>query len=192
MGYSSGSMQLSGSGKVTGSIPAQGGAAANQMTAAISVTAATSLALRFGVGSGAANLFCSYTVALAAGASFTADLYTGTDIRDLHGNTAPFRIVRGVEVAIIDGGDTTGVRVGGAASDEWIGYFVAAGDKQDIYPDGAPWCGSSPAGKAVTASVKNFKVENRSAVETTIRILLAGSTFQSGEWVGLLGLLTYA
>lgn len=185
MGLSAGSMQLVGSGKVTGTTPSQGTAASGRPADPnTSATAAQALLLRFGIGSGQANVFCAYTTTLAAAESATYDLYTGTDIKDLFGGTAAFRILRGVEIAIVDGGDTTGVRVGGAAANEFIGWFVSAGDQQDIYPSGAPYLAGSPAGKTVSSTVKNLKVENRSAVAVTIRILLAGSSFSAGEVMG--------
>lgn len=194
MGFSAGSMQLVGSGKVTGTTPSQGTAATDRPTdPTASATAAAAMTLRFGIGSGQANVFCAYTVTLQAGATATYDLYTGTDIKDLFGQTAAFRILRGLEVSIADGGDTSGVRIGGAASDEFVGWFATAGDAQDIYPSGPAYLAGSPAGKVVSSTVKNLKVANNSAVAVTIRILLAGSSFATGQVMGLFPLMqTYS
>jgi hypothetical protein len=195
MGFSAGSMTLAGSGKVTGTVPSQGTAAANRSSdARLTGTAVAALSLRFGIGTGCANLFCSYTATLAAGASATYDLYTGTDIKDLGGQAAPFRILRGLEIAIVDGGsDTAGLRIGGAASNEFLGWFVNAGDQQDIFPDSSPYFGSSRVGKSVTSTTCNLKVENTASVAVTIRILLAGSSFVAGQVMGLFPLvLTYS
>lgn len=195
MGFSAGSMQLVGSGKVVGTTPSQGTAATGRPAdPTTSATAAAAMTLRFGIGSGQANVFCAYTATLAAGATATYDLYTGTDIKDLFGQTAAaFRILRGLEVAIVDGGDTSGVRIGGAASDEFVGWFASAGDQQDIYPGGPAYLAGSPAGKTVSSTAKNLKVANNSAVPVTIRILLAGSSFATGQVMGLFPLMqTYS
>jgi hypothetical protein len=192
MGFSAGGLQIVGSGKVVGTQPSQGSAAASRATDPTNrATASGTLSLRFGIGTGSANLFCAPTIALAAGSSATYDLYAGTDLKDLFGQTAAFRTVRGFEVAVVDGGDASGVRIGGASSNEWVGFFASAGDQHLIYPDGAPYLAGSRAGKAVTSSAKNLKIENLGAVEVTIRVLLAGSSFEAGEWLGF-GLWTYA
>jgi hypothetical protein len=129
---------------------------------------------------------------IGAGASATYDLYTGTDLLDLNSGTAAFRIIRYAGVFIIEGGDSLGVRVGGAASNEWIGFFVAAGDKQDIFPNALPWQGSSPAGKAVGSATKNLKIENLGAVSVTVRIAIGGTIQVAGGFTGLFsGYLTY-
>lgn len=185
MGFSAGSMQLVGSGKVTGVTPAQGSPAPNAaIDPKASATCPGGIALNFGVGTGSANIFCAFTLPLAAGASSTMDLYTGTDVKDLFGQPAPFRILRGIEIAIVSGGDSSGVRIGGASSNEFRGWFVSAGDQQDIFPDATPYFASSLVGKALTTSTKNLKVANLGAVEVTLRILLAGSAYAAGEWSG--------
>jgi hypothetical protein len=193
MSFSAGTMQLVGSGKVTGVTPAQGSPAPNAaLDPKASATVPGQLSLSFGVGTGSANIFCAFTVSLAAGASATYDLYTGTDIKDLFGQTAAFRIMRGMEIAIVAGGDSSGVRIGGASSNEFKGWFVSAGDQQDIFPNATPYFASSVEGKALTTSTKNLKVANLGAVEVTLRILLAGSSFASGEFTGLFsGYMTY-
>ena len=97
-----------------------------------------------------------------------------------------------VSVSILEGG-ASGVRVGGASSNEWPGWFVAAGDKQDVYAGGPPfWQGDPQDGKAVTSAAKNLKIENLSAsAECIVRIVVTGSAFTGGMAGGLLLALTY-
>lgn len=146
--------------------------------------------LEFGTGSGRFDRSPVSDRAIPAGSSVTYDLYTGTDLPGLQDEAAPFRTVKYLKISIVSGGDTSGVRVGGAASNEWVGFFVAAGDKQDIFPGGPPYLAGSPAGKAVGSSTKNLKIENLGVVEVVVRIVLAGSIVSVGEWMGF-SLLTY-
>lgn len=147
--------------------------------------------LTFGTGESSFDHWAVRDVTLAAGASVTYDLATGTDLPGPADETCAFLVVRWVEVAVIAGGDSAGVRVGGAAADEWVGYFAAAGDKHDVYPGGPSYRGGSPAGKAVGAAAKNLKIENRGAVAVTVRVAIAGSTAAvAGYAMGVLG-LTY-
>jgi hypothetical protein len=147
--------------------------------------------LEYGTGSGFVDRTSVSDRAVAAGSSVTWDLYTGTDLPGLQDEAAPFRLVKFLKISILSGGDTSGVRVGGAAADEWVGFFESAGDSLDIFPDGPPFLVGSPAGKAVGSSTKNLKVENLGASEVVLRVVVAGSTTAPGEWVGFFGLLTY-
>jgi hypothetical protein len=69
-----------------------------------------------------------------------------------------------------------GVRIGGAASNEWVGFFAAAGDKALIFPGGPPFLAGSPAGVAVGTSTKNLLIENLGAVSVTVGIQVAGTS----------------
>ncbi len=147
--------------------------------------------LQFGTGAGAIDRTSVSDRAIPAASSVTYDLYTGTDLPGLQDEAAPFRLVKFLKVSITSGGDATGVRVGGAAADEWVGFFVAAGDKLDIFPGGPPYLAGSPAGKAVGSSTKNLKIENLGASEVVVRIVVGGSVVAAGAWVGFFGILTY-
>ncbi len=131
--------------------------------------------LTFGTGTGQVNLITCSDRTLAAGASGTYDLFTGTDLKDLIGETCAFRKVKYLKVSIVSGGDASGVRIGGAATNEWVGFFAAAGDKKLIFAGGPAEEAGSPAGVAVGTSTKNLLIENLSAVSVTVRILLAGT-----------------
>lgn len=148
--------------------------------------------LEVGTGSGSFDRATASDRAIPAGASVTYDLYTGADLLGPVGETAAFRIVRKVKISIVSGG-ASGVRVGGAASNEWVGWFVAAGDKQDIYVGGPPFQQGDPvSGKAVTTTARNLKIENLSStVEAVVRILVVGNTAAGGESLGWLWLWTY-
>lgn len=147
--------------------------------------------LTFGTGDNEADRLVCQDVAIAAGSSATWDLYTGTDLKDINDQTAAFRIIRYVALQVVDGGDDSGVRVGGAASNEWVGFFAASGDKADIFPDGPIWQMGSPDGVAVGSSTANLKVENLGAVEVTVRVVVGGTTLTAGQWTGFFGMLTY-
>lgn len=172
------SLSLSASLLATARVAAQGNAPTNVITAPFAkLSRAFTQALSFGTTSGKADIVAATNVQINATSSATYDLYTGTDIKELlSGASAPFRKVKAVMVAITAGGDTSGVRVGGAASDEWVGFFVASGDKMDIFPSGPPFIAGSPAGVAVGASTKNLKVENLGAAAVSLLIVVVGTS----------------
>lgn len=132
--------------------------------------------LTFGTTSGKVDLVTCSDRTLLTTASVTYDLYTGTDLKDLDGVACPFRKIKFVGVTIISGGDTAGLRIGGAASNQWIAFFADVSDKSLIFPSGPPFIQGSPAGVAVGAITCNLKVENLAAVSVTYRILIAGTS----------------
>ena len=151
---------------------------------------AAEMLLRYGTGTSCADRLTLSSRAIPALSSVTYDLYTGTDLLDMAGLTCAFRRIRLVYVRVVSGGDTSGVRIGGASSNEFIGYFVAAGDKADIFPGGPTYKGGSPVGKTCSSTVKNLKIENLGAVEVVVRVCVAGTCRVRGVAVGTLG-LTY-
>ena len=171
-----------------GVVPADGALRDFTATAHANDTLTT---LEHGTGPGTIDHATVSDRAIPAGSSVTWDLYTGTDLKGPAGETCAFRLVRQVKISVVDGGES-GVRVGGAASDEWVGYFEAAGDSLDIWAGGPPfWVGDPEDGVAVTSGAKNLKVENLSTTEQVIvRVLVAGSVFNSGMAMGPVG-LTY-
>jgi len=177
-----GTLRSTSSVKVTGSDSATGGKAARTTTSQQTVA--------YGTGSGRGDLFVSRSRTLAAGASETLDLWTGTDLLDPLNGPTPFRVVRYVEIAVAAGGDASGLRVGGAAANCWGGFFADTSDKYLIFPAGPSFRGGSPAGVAVTSSAKNLKIENLGAAEVTYDIVLAGDNSTAGDAMGVLG-LTY-
>jgi hypothetical protein len=144
----------------------------------------------FGTGSSQVDTVVYQDRVFANGASATYDLYTGTDLLDINSGTAAFRTIRDVGIYVASGGDTSGVRIGGAASNEWVGFFAAAGDKHLIFPSGPAYRAGSPAGAVVTSSTKNLLIENLGAVAVTVRIVIGGTVQVSGGLMGILG-LTY-
>lgn len=157
---------------------------AGQLLPANAAAAATAVAndglvqtLVYGTGSGQVDILVYQILpSLSAGASATYDLYTGTDLKDIFGDTAPFRKVKAIAVWVDSGGDASGVRVGGAASNVWAGFFADTSDKALIFPSGVPYLGGSPAGVAVGSSTKNLKVENAGAVAAVVGIWIAGTS----------------
>lgn len=142
-----------------------------QQTVAQAITGLT-----YGTASGQVDLVTCSQRTVNAASSATYDLYTGTDLKDLLGGTCAFRKVKYVLVTIESGGDASGVVVGGAASDEWVGFFSAAGDKLKIFPGGPAFQAGSPAGVAVGAATKNLKIENAGAAAVTVSIVVAGTS----------------
>jgi hypothetical protein len=133
-------------------------------------------ALTYGTTSGKADIICFQTRSILTTATLTLDLYTGTDLRDIHGDTAAFRKIKSLVVWVDSGGDTAGVRVGGAGADTWVAFFANTSDKHLIFPSGPPYLGGSPAGVAVGNTTKNLLLENLSAVTAVVGIAIAGTS----------------
>lgn len=163
---------------VSGTYPPQGATSASDPLSSFSIgqnASVNATTLTYGTTSGKCDVIVCQDRTLTATSSATYDLYTGTDLKDLDGQTAAFRKVKLIIVEIVDGGDATGVRVGGAASDTWVSFFANTSDMSLIFPGGLPYTGSSPAGVAVGSSTKNLKIENLGAVSATVRIVIAGT-----------------
>jgi hypothetical protein len=199
MALSGGSLVISTTARAVGRLPGAGNTAANTIAAVTrTVSGGATGTTNFGAGSGYGDLICACEFSIAAGATLTLDLYTGaitaSDLTDVFGDAAPFRKLRGLCVEVVDEGAdaTSGVRVGGASSNEWVGFFETAGDSLDIFPDGPPFAVGSPAGKAVGSTTKNLAIENLStSAARVVRVTAGGSRFQSGELMGFFGILTY-
>lgn len=147
--------------------------------------------LAFGTGSGAFDTLISQPRTLAAGASETIDLFAGSTLLDLFGDSGALRTVKGLTIYIVDGGDSSGVRIGGAASQAWPGFFADSSDKITIYPGGPPLPLGKPEGVAVGSTTNNLKIENLGAVGVTYRIMIAGSKAVSGCPMGMKGIWLY-
>ncbi len=132
--------------------------------------------LSYGTSSGAADILCAGDFTLAAAGTVEWDLFTGTDFKDVFGQTAAFRKLRGLFIAITDGGDTAGVTIGDAATDPNPLFFGAVDQTWTIFPDGPPMMGGSPAGVAVAGATSNLLITNNGAVEVTVRVMLAGTS----------------
>lgn len=191
-GMTGGVVRSSSSTVSKGTYRPQGVASSDLNDTHITQTAATEItALEYGTGTGRIDHTTHSDRVLAPGASATYDIYVGTDLKDLGGLTCAFRKVRYLKIAIVDGGDTSGVRIGAAAANEWVGFFAAAGDMYKIFPDGPPLEGGSPAGVAVTSTTKNLKIENLGAVNVTVRIVITGTAHTSGSAGGWCWLWTH-
>jgi len=133
--------------------------------------------LTYGTGSGAADILCFQTRTINATTTLTLDLYTGTDLKDVFGDTAALRKVKSIAVWVDSGGDTAGVRIGGAGTNPWPAFFAdGASDKHLIFPSGPPYLGGSPAGVAVGALKCNLKIENLGTVSVVVGIAVAGTS----------------
>lgn len=165
---------------VTGRYPPQGVASTLSELRVSQSADVDPTSLTFGTASAQIDLItCSdrtYTAAGGATPSVNYDIFTGTDLKDLAGLTCAFRKVKYIQVSIVDGGDSAGVQIGGAGSNEWVGAFAAAGDKYKIFPGGPPFLGGLPGGITVDATHKQLLVENLGAVPVTVRIVIAGTS----------------
>lgn len=132
--------------------------------------------LTYGTSSGMADILVFQTRTLTAGASATYDLYTGTDLKDVIGDTAAFRKLKTVFVWVDSGGDTAGVTIGNAASNGNAFYLGAAAQTTTIFPGGPGYTNGSPAGIAVGATTCNVKILNNGAVSVVVGIALAGTS----------------
>ncbi len=144
----------------------------------------------YGTGPAGFDTLISRTRTLSAGTSETIDLFTGTTLLDVFGHVTAIRSIKYIEVAITDGGDTSGLRVGGAASNCWVGFFADSTDKITTFPGGPSFRAGSPAGVAVTATTCNLKLENLGLETVEYTIVIGGATALGGAIMGVLG-LTY-
>lgn len=136
-------------------------------------------AFTFGTSAAQCDIYCAGDFDLAANGgadSIDLDIYTGTDFKNLFGQTAAFRKLKAAFFGVVSGGDTAGVAVGGAAANANAMFFADQTDKWKIFPDGVPLVGSSPAGVTVDATHCNIMVENLGAVAVTVRVILAGTS----------------
>lgn len=178
MALTAGSMSVSGSAQITEVTIAPQGTASTTVIPAPTAGAgvAVSQSLEYGTGSGQADIYCAGNFTLGAGLTVTWDLYTGTDFKDLFGETAAFRKLKSITVAVLSGGDASGLVVGNAASDAASLFFGANTQTWTVYPSGPPLFGGSPAGVTVDATHKNLKIANAGAAEITFAVALAGTS----------------
>ena len=196
MGFSAATLTVNTTVKVSGSIPAPGNAPSNTLTSpSTQPTTTATQTLTYGTSSGKLDVPCAGEYEIAAGGSLTLNLYDGgittSDLVTLFGVAATLRNCKSLAISVKSGGDTSGVRIGAASSNEFVGWFAAAGDCLDIFPDGPAFSVGSPAGKAVTSSAKNVKITNQGAVAVVVQVVAGGTTVVPGTAMGVLG-LTYA
>jgi hypothetical protein len=144
----------------------------------------------YGTGPGRMSDEVYTSVVLGASASITYDLYAASDLSNVFGFPCGFRNIKNFVIWVSDGGDSSGVRIGGAGSNCWPANFADTSDKSLIYPDSGPWVCDRNAGTNVTSSAKNLKIENLGAVAVTLQIRIAGGIDAAGYAMGPLG-LTY-
>lgn len=136
------------------------------------------VSLAYGTSSAQADIIVQRTRTLNAATAETLDLYSGggTTLNDLFDDVAAFRKVKFLSISVDSGGDTSGVRIGAANTNEWVGFFDAAGDMIKIFPGGPPFAVGSPAGVAVGSTTKHLKIENLGAAAVTYTITVAGTS----------------
>ncbi len=191
MGFSAGRTTVSTTVAIQATIPAPGSAIGNTLRDRVANPAGgATQTLPYGTSIGQADVFCDGEYAIAAGASLTLNFYDGgTTVNDLttsFGVAANLRVVRSVVVGVKpETGGTSGVTVGGAAANEWVGFFGAAGDTAVIFPDGPALAMGSPAGVAVTSTTKNLKLlNNSSTAPVTVQVFVSGGILTVGTVMG--------
>lgn len=142
----------------------------------VTLSDATRQALTYGTTSGKADIVVYQTRTLATVTAATYDLYTGTDLKDIFGDTAAFRKIKSLCVWVDSGGDAAGVTIGAAGSNIWPAFFGNSSDVWNIFPSGPPLVGGSPAGVAVGAATCNLKILNNGAVSVVVGIAIAGTS----------------
>ena len=159
--------------------------------AKVTASGSAQQSVSYGTGEGRFDLMVSQTRGLGPGASETFDLYTGTDVLTVFGETANFRVIRTVGIYVVSGGDTSGVAIGGASSNVWTGFFSDSTDKVKVFPSGPALVMGAPGGVAVTSTTCNLKVANLGAVSVSYRLIIVGAAAYVGTPIGLLLSLTY-
>lgn len=160
---------------------------------ALSLNPTATHSLPYGTGVGTASIVVSNAYLLAPGASVTLNLFDGS-LTDMSGATAAFRLLRGYSIFVSDGGDTAGVSIGGAASNEHPLFSGGATYAKTVYPGGPDDSGGGGtiAGVAVTSSACNVLITNNSPTAfATVTASFAGTQCVSGVPIGLALALTY-
>ncbi len=179
MALTAGALNVSASVNVTGAtIAPQGTASSNSLSSpTANASGSGGQSTVFGTtNAGECDILCAGEFTLASAATLTLDLYVGTDFKNLFGQTAAFRKLRSIVVAISSGGDAAGLRIGNAASVPCGLFFGAVTQTWTIFPSGPPFLGGSPAGVTLTTMAKNLMIENTSAVSITFKLFLAGTS----------------
>lgn len=195
MGFLAGRTTVTTTVQTTATIPAPGNAPANTLAdPTASSGGSVTQSLNYGTGSGFVDVFCAGEFAIGPNASLTLNLFDGgattADLTTVFGAAANLQLVKSLTIGVISGGDASGVRVGGAASNPWAGFW---GSTFDIFPAGPAPPFGSPAGAVVSGTAKNLKITNQSTTATVVvRIHASGSSIVPGNWTGFFGLLTYA
>ncbi len=172
-----GTLQISAQTNIAGAmIAAQGTAPATITSPSAGAVGTGQEQFDYGTASGQCDILCAADYLMTTGASLTLDIYTGTDLPNVFGGTAPFRKLKAVFLGVLSGGDAAGVTIGNAASNGNALFFGAQNDTWTVFPGGVPLQGSSPAGVTVDATHKNVLIHNNSAVSVTVRFILGGTS----------------
>lgn len=117
---------------------------------------------------------------LAAGANETFDLTALTfQMLGVTATLPAFVEIRAICVVLESSGQGVYIEVGGAASNEFVGPFVAAGDKIKVHA-GSPFLVANIFdGWTVSGSAKNIKINNPSGVDVSYEMCILGTTGSS-------------
>jgi len=129
--------------------------------------------LAFGTAEGQFNEAAAWSEVIDPGQTLVLNLWSGA-VRNLEDRPAVFANLRSFWVAIIDGGDSSGVKIQPAASSGNNLWFGGTTPYKVIFPNGPAEEGGSDAGVAVSAAAAVVELVNLGAVAATVAIALAG------------------
>jgi hypothetical protein len=190
-----GGMQLSVGVKITGQLLPGGSVPSNTLPKpSNTVSGGAAQTLAYGTTLGLADTYCVGEYLILPGSNVVLDLYAGLP-NVVSGDAAQVFLVKALVAVFVNssGDPATGVVVGNAGSNEWVGKFGAAGQTERVYPNGAPFIASNPNGFSIDATHRNLKIANPSgALPAQMRVYLAGNLFLSGSPTGMFPLPPYA
>lgn len=178
MSLSSGSVFITAGATISGAaIAPQGNAVSNTLNApGNDQSLSGNQRLTFGTASGQADILCAAQYTLAGAGTQTFDLFAN-GIPDVFGGAANFRKLKSIAIAIVSGGDASGLIIGAAASNATPLFFGNQNDTWTISPNGPAFLGGSPDGVVIDATHRNLKITNGSAsVPVTFNVFLAGTS----------------
>jgi uncharacterized protein YaiE (UPF0345 family) len=192
MGMTSGTLVAETAFRATGVFPPPG-LTTSLTSATVRQTGTRQANFTFGTAESEVDTIVMQDRSLAASGTATYDIYTGTDLKDVNSNSAPFRRVRLLGVYVVSGGGDEGVSVGGAGANCWGAFFSDTSDKVKVFPGGVPYLGGSPDGVAVGSTTKNLLLTNLSSTAAVVvRIVIGGTIQPAGGFRGFyLPTLTY-
>ena len=175
-----GSIQGATSIQVKGTAAPQGTASSTTLQSlTTTVTGSAQESLTYGTATGQVNLIVAQDRTLAASSNETLDLYgSTTPLADIFGANALFRHIKYIAIYIVSGGDVSGLQIGNAGSNPFLGPFGGTSPTVLIYPNGPGFqVGEPTVGWAVTTAAGQLKITNESSsVSVNYRIVIGGTT----------------
>jgi hypothetical protein len=167
---------------ITGTQAPQGTAGSSTISANSATIQSTcnGTVLTYGTASNQVNLIVCQDRTLAISTNEILDLYGHTTpLGDIFGSNCLFLHIKYIMIYLLPGtGDISGLTIGGAGANPWVGPMGGTTPTITIYPGGRPWeLGEPTAGFVVGSTNGQLKVANNSAsVAATYRLVIGGTT----------------